>query len=543
MSERPEPSYTGDQPFFFVSYGHADSELVYPEMRWLQEAGFNLWFDEGIHVGSVWRQAIADALSGAAGMLFVATKSSVESDHCLKELSFVLDEGKPVFVVQLDDTKLPSLLRLSLADRQMLNRAEFDEKTYRTRLIQALSTVAKPAPRAAVEAVKSQRIVTTVPSIGLQILAAGDEGKTAFWAEGLIGDLATLLGYRSFGITTTHDTTKDLAALGRVLEVSYVVSGNVRHADDLYRVNLKLTKGGSGAQVWGSRYDEQGNPIHAADAIARAAAIDISAAIIGEEERRVRDIDVERLDAWGLRVRGSTMPMNTVGECDEVISLMRQAVERDPSYAGAHAGLAFCLCVSVMTMFSRKPDEDIAEALRHVARALSLDPGSPMEMQVASMAHRLFGDEALALDLAERATAMVGMDSMFGRYGGTMLFDSLIQAGRENEAIELMLKTRPIPERPLYWAYAALGNWPEALTWAQRATATWPNSYLAWAEVANAMAMNDRLDEAKQIMRRVTAMVPTLMLAYYEKGARIGWRNREQIVDSLLAGLRRLEMT
>jgi hypothetical protein len=38
----PEPSYVGDQPFFLVSYGHADSDLVYPEMRWLQEAGFNL---------------------------------------------------------------------------------------------------------------------------------------------------------------------------------------------------------------------------------------------------------------------------------------------------------------------------------------------------------------------------------------------------------------------------------------------------------------------------------------------------------------------
>ena len=155
MAERPEPSYAGDQPFFFVSYGHADCDLVYPEMRWLQEAGFNLWHDEGIHVGSVWRKAIADALTAAAGMLFVATKSSVESDNCLKELSFVLDDGKPVFVIQLDDTRLPGLLRLSLADRQMLNRTEFDEKTYRAKLIQALSTVAKPAERAGADSLSN----------------------------------------------------------------------------------------------------------------------------------------------------------------------------------------------------------------------------------------------------------------------------------------------------------------------------------------------------------------------------------------------------
>ena len=207
MAERPEPSYTGDQPFFFVSYGHADSDLVYPEMRWLQEAGFNLWHDEGIHVGSVWRKAIADALTAAAGMLFVATKSSVESDHCLKELSFVLDEGKPVFVVQLDDTKLPGLLRLSLADRQMLNRAEFDEKTYRAKLIQALSTVAKPSERTAAEP----------PSSGAPLAASASYtnnlpkrlgaliGREAELAElGLAsggGDLVTITGTGGVGKT------------------------------------------------------------------------------------------------------------------------------------------------------------------------------------------------------------------------------------------------------------------------------------------------------------------------------------------------------
>ncbi len=252
-------------------------------MCWLQEAGFNLWYDEGIQLGSVWRRAIADALTATAGMLFVATKSSVESDHCLKELSFALDEGKPVFVVQLDDTKLPSLLRLSLADRQMLNRADFDETTYRARLIQALGTVARPAPRAPGEADKSQRIVTTVPSIGLQILSAGDEGKTAFWAESLIDNLATLLVYRSFGITTTHDATKDQAQRARPsMDVSYVVSGNVRHADDRYRVNLKLTKGGSGRASLGlalrraEQLDRRGRRHRT------VAAVDISAAIFGE---------------------------------------------------------------------------------------------------------------------------------------------------------------------------------------------------------------------------------------------------------------------
>jgi hypothetical protein len=43
-------------------------------------------------------------------------------------------------------------------------------------------------------------------------------------------------------------------------------------------------------------------------------------------------------------------------------------------------------------------------------------------------------------------------------------------------------------------------------------------------------------------MQRVKAIVPTFTHAYYEKGTRLSWRNREKIVDAQLAGLRRLEM-
>jgi tetratricopeptide (TPR) repeat protein len=542
MAERPEPSYVGDQPFFFISYGHADRDLVYPEMRWLQQAGFNLWYDEGIHVGSVWRKSIADALTAAAGMLFVATASSVESDHCLKELSFALDESKPVFVVQLDDTRLPGLLRLSLADRQMLKRAEFDEATYRAKLTQALSTVVKPTPRSKPESAAGQRIVTKVPAIGLQVLAAGD-AEPAFWGENLVDDLAALLGQRAFGITTTHDATKDVAALGRSLDVTYVLSGAVRRADDRYRVNLKLTKGASGAQVWAARYDEQGAAIDAADAVCRLAAVDISAAIVLDERARLRGADTEALNAWELCIVSTRDPFATVRQRDRVIELLRRAVERDPNFALANVLLSVMLGVSVYTLFSRTPDADIAEALRHADRALALAPGNPHVMNGAALTHRMFGNEALALDLAQRATAIGGIDGMFGSYfGNNTLPSCLMQAGRLDEAIELMLTSRPAPERELYTAYAALGRWDDALIWIQRHTASFPTSFLGQVDLANALAVLGRLEEARQIMQRVMAIVPTFTLARYEQGNRVGWRDRDQLVAPLVSGLRKLEM-
>ena len=46
--ERPFPAYTGDAPYIFVSYSHEDDEIVYPEIQWLKDQGFNIWDDEGI---------------------------------------------------------------------------------------------------------------------------------------------------------------------------------------------------------------------------------------------------------------------------------------------------------------------------------------------------------------------------------------------------------------------------------------------------------------------------------------------------------------
>jgi tetratricopeptide (TPR) repeat protein len=235
--------------------------------------------------------------------------------------------------------------------------------------------------------------------------------------------------------------------------------------------------------------------------------------------------------------------MTTARQCDAVIALFRQAVERDPHFAFAHAMLAVFLWLKVVTMFSRAPDADIAESLAHADRALSIAPANPFIMSGAAIPHRGFGNEALALDLAQRAKAAGGGDALYGeRFGGNALWGCLVQAGREEEAIELMLARRPVPERMLHTAYAALGRWEEALMWAQHSTTTYPNSFLAWTELANALAALDRLGEARDAMQRVKAIVPTFTLAYYEKGTRLSWRNREKIVDAQLAGLRRLEM-
>ena len=58
--DRPFPAYKGDEPYVFVSYSHSDASAVYPELVWLKESGFNVWYDEGIEVVAALQNSSGD---------------------------------------------------------------------------------------------------------------------------------------------------------------------------------------------------------------------------------------------------------------------------------------------------------------------------------------------------------------------------------------------------------------------------------------------------------------------------------------------------
>lgn len=141
MAERPLSAYEGDEPYVFVAYSHEDSELVYPQIRWLQDQGFNIVWDEGVSPGAVWRREIAEAIRGCSLLLFFTTTNSVLSEHCTREVNFALDEHhRPVLAVHLTKTTLPDALALSLSDRQAILQYALEPEDYERKLISAVAT-------------------------------------------------------------------------------------------------------------------------------------------------------------------------------------------------------------------------------------------------------------------------------------------------------------------------------------------------------------------------------------------------------------------
>jgi hypothetical protein len=126
-------------------YSHTNADAVYADMEHLAEQGINIWYDEGIPAGRVWRAEIANAIGNASQFIFFISQESLRSSHCLSEVEYALDHGKQIIPVYLDDSLLPAELELVLNRVHALFRHE--DPRYLEHLHSALLLeTAPPAP-------------------------------------------------------------------------------------------------------------------------------------------------------------------------------------------------------------------------------------------------------------------------------------------------------------------------------------------------------------------------------------------------------------
>ncbi len=139
-------SATADRAFIFVSYSHTDSAEVLALTSHLQATGFNMWVDTGgIKPGKNWREEIAVAVQVCRGFVLCVSEAALQSDHCLRELNFALDERRPILVVFLEPVTMPASMRMSLASRQAIYRYKLEETEFKQQLAVGLQEIMREA--------------------------------------------------------------------------------------------------------------------------------------------------------------------------------------------------------------------------------------------------------------------------------------------------------------------------------------------------------------------------------------------------------------
>ena len=117
----PFEAYSGDEPYVFISYAHKDSEFVFDEISILHDAGYNIWYDEGIEASNEWPEEIANAVIGCAAFLVFVSPRSTASVNCRNEINLALNENKPFLAVHLEES---SLLRVCLEDGRSASHSQ-----------------------------------------------------------------------------------------------------------------------------------------------------------------------------------------------------------------------------------------------------------------------------------------------------------------------------------------------------------------------------------------------------------------------------------
>src|SRR5512134_2190729 len=166
----------------------------------------------------------------------------------------------------------------------------------------------------------------------------------------------------------------DVGEIGRKLKVGTVLEGSVRKAGSRLRVTAQLVSVADGFQLWSERYDRQLEDVFAiqdeiADNIVKALRVVLSP----EEKRAIEKLPTENVQGYdySLRRRQYFHQFRRTG-MQSARRMFERAIETDPKFALAYAGLADCCAFLYMYWDGSKANLDSAETASR--RALELDP-------------------------------------------------------------------------------------------------------------------------------------------------------------------------
>lgn len=231
----------------------------------------------------------------------------------------------------------------------------------------------KPRETNAAPVVRSLAVLPFKP-IGT---ADDDEYLGLGMADALITKLS---GIREINTRPTSAVRKygakdqDPVAAGRELGVEAVIEGSVQRLGDQVRVTVQLISVRDRAPVWAEKFDEPYTNIFAVqDRISEQVAQALRVSVSSAEKELLTKHYTENSEAYQLYLKGRYFWNKRTGDgLKKGISYFNEAVEKDPSYALAYAGLADSY--SLLSDYNELPPKQAyPQARKAVMRALELD--------------------------------------------------------------------------------------------------------------------------------------------------------------------------
>jgi TolB-like protein/Flp pilus assembly protein TadD len=262
---------------------------------------------------------------------------------------------------------------------------------------------------------RSQPGVAVLPFANLTSDAAQDDYCRVI-VEDIVGELSR---FRSLRVIACNSSLavgragRSLRDIGGELGVDYVLEGSVRRAEEGARVTAQLSEVASGVCVWSDRYDAPANRVFEfLDRITRAVAGALAIRIDEELLQRAKRRGDSSLGAYECWLRGrECFNRGTPESSAQAVDFFRRALEADPAYARAHAGLAIVYFSDWNCHGWDRWEQCETRAFDHARKAVELDDSDHVSHCILSRIHLFRRAFERAANHMERAIALNSNDA------------------------------------------------------------------------------------------------------------------------------------
>jgi adenylate cyclase len=350
-----------------------------------------------------------------------------------------------------------------------------------------------------------------------------------FFSDGITEDIITDLSKVSGLFVVARNSTFtykgepiEIRQVAEDLGVHYVLEGSVRRSGDRIRINAQLIDALKGEHIWANRYDRNLEDVFAIQSeVAQHVAKALSVTIQAGEHDLLFLKNTTSIDAYEAFLRARRMV--DAPSKDNILrgeSLFTRAIDLDPEFAGAYAGLSFNYSVKARFSYGDSPDDDIQRSLEAALKAVELDDRFAWGYIALGGAHLANGDPNAAVEAARDALVIqpngyevnlfIGLYSQFAG-----------EPAQAVEHLEFAQRLSPIDTARklgfLGMAYFMNGDYAKAAKiWKTRIDKIPKVTQLAYIFLAMSYAMLGQTDAASSATGALLTMNPNFHLS--------GWR-------------------
>jgi TolB-like protein/Tfp pilus assembly protein PilF len=197
-----------------------------------------------------------------------------------------------------------------------------------------------------------QQTVASAKSVAVLPFAnMSNDAENEYFADGMaeeiINALSKVQSLRVASRTVSFaqkGKSDDLAEVGKKLHVSTVLDGSVRRMGNRLRITAQLVNVADGYQLWSERYDREMEDVFAIqDDISQAIVKALRVILTEGEKKQIEKARAVNVQAYEYYLRGQqNLHQLRRKSLEYGRQMFAKAIEIDPEYARAYAGVAFC---------------------------------------------------------------------------------------------------------------------------------------------------------------------------------------------------------